>query len=80
MDKVPTVFIFFVAIIIICEPIILLYNTENGRSIEEFDCIYYTEISTVKYCARLGKKRNYFQKYEYLFKWKKMELFSTLRK
>jgi hypothetical protein len=54
MNRVPIILIFIVAIINISEPGVLLYNTENGASVGEFDCIYYTQTSTVKYCGRRG--------------------------
>ncbi len=54
MSRVLIVFIFIVSLISICEPVVLLYNTENTSSTEEFHCIHYTESSTVKYCGRRG--------------------------
>jgi hypothetical protein len=57
MNRILIVFIFIVTIITICESVVLLYNTENSDSIEEYDCIYYTKISTDKYCARPGGKK-----------------------
>lgn len=31
-----------------------LFDTENGRMIEEYDCIYHTTNTSVKYCRRPG--------------------------
>lgn len=55
MNRVSIFVIFVVAIIGIGEPAVLLYNTENANSVGEFDCIYYTQTSTVKYCVRWGR-------------------------
>lgn len=54
MNRVSLVLIFVVSIIRTFESLVLLYNTENGDGIEEYDCIYHTETSTIKYCARPG--------------------------
>lgn len=54
MNRIRTVFIFIMVIIRICKPLVLLYNTENVDSMEEFDCIYHTQTATVKYCGRVG--------------------------
>lgn len=37
---------------------ILLYNTEDNRNTEYYDCIYYTTDATIKYCRHYDEERS----------------------
>jgi hypothetical protein len=49
---------------IVANSYVLLYNTENSRSVQYYDCVYYTkpqiggDIRGVKYCRQLNKTQS----------------------